>query len=123
MIRPSTNQPILASALRAAGDGTTNVRNLQSREYIWLIVYITAKSGSPILDMTLQCSPVDPNFDNTKWRTVSSLSLSTADIGTSFPKIFSTTRAADWSGWVRVIYAVGGTATPKLTFSLNVEAK
>lgn len=122
MIRPSTNQEILSSALRNAGGGTTNVRNLKSREYIWLLVYITAKSGSPTLALTLQCSPVNPDVDATRWRTVSSMSLSNADIGTP-PKIFSTTRAVDWSGWVRVIYTVAGASTPKLTFSLSVEAK
>lgn len=122
MIRPSTNQEILTSSQRTAGAGTTNVRNLQSREYIWLVVYITAKSGSPTFALTLQCSPVDPNFDSTRWRTVSSLSLTNTQIGTP-PKIFSTTRSADWSGWVRVIYTVAGASTPKLTFSLNVEAK
>ena len=122
MIRSSTNQEILTSAQRSASQGTTNVRNLQSREYIWLLVYITAKSGAPTLALTLQCSPVDPNFDSTRWRTVSSLSLTNTQIGTP-PKIFSTTRAADWSGWVRVIYTVAGATTPKLTFSLNVEAK
>jgi len=122
MIRPPTNQPILSSAQRSASEGTTNFRNLRSREYVWLIVYITAKSGAPTLALTLQCSPVDPNFDDTKWRTVSALSLTDTQIGTP-PKIFSTTRAADWSGWVRAIYTVAGASTPKLTFSLNVEAK
>jgi len=122
MIRLPANQEILTSAQRSAGSGTTNVRNLRSREYVWLIVYVTAKSGSPTLSLTLQCSPADPNVDGTRWRTVSSLSLTNANM-TSPPKVFSTTRAADWSGWVRVLYTVAGTSTPKITFSLNLESK
>lgn len=118
------NDEILVSANRGATvDGTTGIRNYSSKEYIWLIVYITAKSGTPNLSFTLQCSPVDPGIDSTKWRTVSSMTLSNAQIGSTFPKIFSTTRAADWSGWVRARYTVAGTATPKVTFSLNLEAK
>ncbi len=122
MVKLSTNQEILTSALRVASQGTTNIGHFSSQEYIWLVVYVTAKSGSPTLALTLQCSPVDPNVDTTRWRTVSTLSLTNANMTTP-PKIFSTTRAADWSGWVRVIYTLAGASTPEITFSLNVETK
>lgn len=124
MTKLFTNQEILVSAQReASASNTTNIRNYSSLEYVWLLVYITAKSGAPTLALTLQCSPVDPNVDSSKWRTVSSLNLTNAEIGTSFPKILSTTRTADWSGWLRVIYTIAGSSTPKLTFSLSLEAK
>ena len=116
------NDEILASAQRSAGDGTTQIRHYSSKEYLWLVVYVTAKSGSPTLNLTVQCSPVDPSIDSTRWRTVSNLNL-TNSMMTSPPKIFATTRMADWSGWVRVIYTLAGTSTPKITFSLNFEAK
>lgn len=117
------NDEILTSAQRSAGDGTTNYRNYSSKEWVTLVLYITAKSGSPTLTLDVQCSPIDPGIDATKWRTFYHLALTNAQIGASFPKIFASTRMADWSGWVRVIYTVAGATTPKLTFSLNLEAK
>ncbi len=89
-----------------------------------IVLYVTGKSGSPYIDISLQCSPVDPTKDSTKWRTIFSEDrITNAMLGSTFPKIFSTSRIADWSGWLRVSYVLNGSSTPKLTFSMNIELK
>lgn len=114
------NDEVLVSALRTAGLVTSGIRNYSSKEYVSLVIYITAKTGSPTLALDVQCSPLDPGKDATKWRTFHHLDITNAQIGTTFPKIFASTRIADWSGWVRVLCTVTGT---NLTYSVNLEAK
>jgi hypothetical protein len=87
------------------------------------VIYITATSGSPTLDITMQCSSVDPLIDNTKWRSVYKESQITAADMASLPAIFGGYRQEDFSGWVRIYYTIGGTSTPKITFSVNLETK
>lgn len=121
------NQEVLTSAQHSAGTGETNYVNASSYEYAMLAIYITGKSGSPTLDVALQCSPVDPQKDNTKWRTVyAEPQITNAMIGSpsaTSPSNFGGHRQVDWSGWLRIIYTVGGASTPKLTFSANIELK
>ena len=124
MRRPCSNNVVLSSASRGAGTGLSNYINASSYEYAMIAVYITAKGGSPTLDISMQCSPVDPAADNTQWRTVYvEPQITNADIGSTFPKIFGGHRQEDFTGWLRVVYTVGGSSTPTLTFSLNLELK
>lgn len=127
MVRQPTNQEVLTSAQRSAGTGVTNPFNARSYEWGIATIYITGKSGAPTLSVSLQCSPVDPSVDNTKWRTVyTEDTITNAMIGTPSAtaiKIFGGHRQSDWTGWLRVAYIVGGSSTPKLTFSVNIEAK
>jgi len=119
-----TNHAVLASAERAASSGYTSFINASSEEYIFIETVITAKSGSPTLDLVLQCSPVDPNLDNTRWATAAvEAQITNVNIGSTFPKIFRSTAHPDFVGWVRVLYTVGGTPTPKLTFRINMQSK
>jgi len=124
MRRPCSNNVLLTSAQRGAGSGSTNYVNASSYEYAMVAVYITAKSGAPTLDISMQCSPVDPAIDNNQWRTVYvEPQITDADIGSTFPKIFGGHRQEDFSGWLRASYTIGGATTPKLTFSMNLEIK
>jgi len=119
-----SNNVVLTSAQRGASTGLTNMVNASSYEYAIITIYMTAKSGAPTLQVSLQCSPVDPLVDSTKWRTVYAEELITNTmIGSSFPKIFGAHRQEDFSGWLRVWYQVAGATTPKLTFSVNIELK
>jgi len=117
------NNIVLSSAQRSAGSGYSNYINASSYEYAMIVIYITAKSGSPTLDVSLQCSPVDPGVDNYQWRTVyQETQITNADMA-SLPAIFGGHRQADFSGWLRIAYTVGGSSTPKVTFSANIETK
>jgi len=119
-----SNHNVLTSAQRSAGTGTTNTVNASSEEYVFVETIITAKSGAPTLDLTLQCSPVDPNIDNTKWATAAVESqITSAAIGTTYPKIFRSVAHPDFVGWVRVFYKVAGASTPKITFAINLQTK
>jgi len=122
--RPHTDYAVLASAQRSAGDGYTSWINVSSEKEVFIEVKVTAKSGAPALDMVLQCSPIDPNKDGTRWAAIAvEPQITNAQIGTSFPKIFRSTSHSDFVGWVRVLYTVGGITTPKLTFSINLQSK
>jgi hypothetical protein len=124
MSKHSSDNQVLASAQRGAGAGSTTSIPSHTYEYAMIALYITAKSGAPYIDISLQCSPVDPAIDNTKWRTVYlEPRITNANIGTIFPKIFGGHRQVDFSGWLRAVYTIGGTSTPKLTFSMNIELK
>jgi hypothetical protein len=119
-----TNHAVLASAERGASSGYSSYINASSEEYIFIETVITAKSGAPTLDMVLQCSPVDPALDSTRWATAAVESqITNANIGSTFPKIFRSVAHPDFVGWVRVLYTVGGTTTPKLTFRINFQSK
>jgi len=124
MVSPS-NHTILTSAQRAASSGYTNYINGRSSRFALAVVYITAQSGTTqTLDITLLSSPVDPAIDDTKWRTVyqESQIKSSAFTGGA-PWIFGGHVCEDWTGYLKVAYTVGGTGTPKLTFSINLELK
>ncbi len=124
MVRLPTNQEVLTSAQHSAGTGTSSYVNGKSYRYAIGIVYITAKSGSPTLRINLQCSPIDPASDSTKWRVVYQEELLTnAMIGSTFPIAFGGHVNEDWSGYLRIGFTVAGTSTPKVTFSANVELK
>ncbi len=124
-MKRKSNNEVLASAQRSATPaGYSNIVNANSYEYAMIILYITAKSGSPTIDVNLQCSPIDPAIDGTKWRNASSVeTITNAMIVSPYPKIFGTSRSADFSGWVRVAYTLAGSSTPKITFSMNIELK
>lgn len=119
-----SNNVVLTSAQRSASSGTSVYINASSYEYAMVVIYITGKSGAPTLDISLECNPVDPAIDNSKWSTVyQEIKITDAMIGTSFPVNFRGHRQSDFSGWVRVAYTVAGASTPKLTFSVNIELK
>lgn len=119
------NHTILVSAQRAAGSGYTNYINGRSKRFAIVVVYITAQSGATqTLDITLLSSPVDPAVDNTKWRTVYQESqIKSSGFTGGTPWIFGGHVQEDWTGYLKVAYTVGGTGTPKLTFSVNLELK
>lgn len=124
MRRLFSSHNVLASAERSAGTGVTNYINASSEEYVFIETIITGKSGAPTLDITVQCSPVDPNIDNTRWATVAVESqITNALIGTTYPKIFRSVAHPDFVGWVKVFYTIGGSSTPKLTFAINLQTK
>jgi len=118
------NYQVLASSNRGAtAAGYSTAIPARTAEYAMTVIYITAKSGAPTLQVSLQCSAVDPAIDNYKWRTVYQEDLITnANIGTP-PKIFGGHRQVDFSGWLRIAYTLAGTSTPKITFSANIETK
>lgn len=123
-MKHKSNNQVLTSANRSAGTGYSNIVNANSYEYAMIVLYITAKSGAPNISVNLQCSPIDPSVDSTKWRNASSVeTITNAMIGTTYPKIFGTSRSADFSGWIRVAYTLAGSSTPKITFSMNIEIK
>lgn len=119
-----TTHSVLASATRAAGSGYSSYINASSEQYVFIETIITAKGGSPTLDIVLQCSPVDPALDNTRWSTAAvEAQISNASIGSTFPKIFRSVAHPDFVGWVRVLYTVGGSSTPTLTFKISLQTK
>ena len=122
--RMFTSHDVLASAQRAASTGYSSYINASSEEYVFIETIVTAKSGAPTLDIILQCSPVDPAVDNTRWATVAvEPTITDAAIGSTFPKIFRSVAHPDFVGYVRILYTVGGASTPKLTFSLKLQTK
>jgi len=118
-----SNNQVLASANRSAGTGYSTAIPTHSYRFAIAVVYATAKSGSPYLDISLQTSPVDPAIDNSKWRTVYSEDRITATMLATLPAIFGGHVQEDFTGWLRIAYTLGGTSTPKITFSLNIELK
>jgi len=119
-----SNNEVLTSAQRGASTGYSNYINASSYAYASMVIYITAKSGTPTLDVSLQCSPIDPALDSTKWSTVyQELQITNAHLSAGAPWNFRGHRQVDFAGWLRVVYTVGGTSTPKLTFSVNIELK
>lgn len=120
-----SNHTILTSAQRSAGSGYTNYINGRSSRFAMVVVYITAQSGTTqTLDITLLSSPVDPAIDDTKWRTVyQEQQIKNTDFVGGAPWIFGGHIQEDWTGYLKVAYTVGGTVTPKLTFSVNLELK
>jgi len=124
MYKYSSDNEVLTSAQRSAGTGTTTFIPAKSYNHAIAVIYITGKSGAPTLEVTLQCSPVNPELDNSKWRNVYVEDLITdAMIGTSYPKIFGGHVQEDFTGWLRLKYVIAGASTPKLTFSCNIEIK
>lgn len=117
-----SHQEVLSSATRSAGTGVSNTVNASFAKFASLVVYITGKSGSPWLDISMQCSPVNPALDNTKWSVVyQEPRLTDAIIGTNFPVHFRGHQQEDFNGWIRIAYQVGGASTPQLTFSAELE--
>ena len=123
-MRIPINQIVLSSAARGAGTVYSNVHNGNSFEYAMVAIFITAKSGAPSLDVSLQMSPVNPNLDNTQWFTVyREEQIVDANLTGSGPWHFLGQPQPGFIGWLRVICTVGGTSTPILTYSVNLICK
>lgn len=123
MGRISVAQEVLSSAAHSAGTGYTNVVNASTNEFAMVALEITAKSGTPWLDVTLQMSYTDPALGNPKWFAVySETRITSTDLPGSGPWHFLGHPQTGFIGWLRVAYTVGGT-TPSLTFSVNIFTK
>lgn len=126
MVKHKVNQVALQSAQRnASTSGASTFYPASSYEFAYIVVYITGKTTNPTLTVTLQCSPVDPNVDNEKWRNIyAEPTITSAMMGTpsaTSPYIVGGAANRDWTGWLRIAYSIGGTGN--LTFSLNLEVK
>ncbi|GAF93272.1 unnamed protein product, partial [marine sediment metagenome] len=122
MVTP-TNNEVLASAQISAGSYASDYISADNYERAIAVIYVIAITGIPTLDISLQCSPVNPATDNTKWRTVYMEEQIPAASMASLPSIFGGHVQVDWSGYLRILYTVGGTSTPTITFSANIELK
>jgi len=117
-----TDQPVLASAQRSAGSGSSNYINVRSYKYAMLALEVTAISGSPTLDVSLQCCP-DPTKTDARWWTVyKEEQITTSDLAT-LPGRFLSHAQKGWIGYLRIVYTIAGTSTPKVTFSANIFCK
>lgn len=112
MDKHATVHSLLASALRA-GTGYSNPINASEyKEAVFLLDVTTKEGTNPTLDLTLQLSPDNPTADN--W-------FDTASVFTqSVAEVKRVLAAASGLGlYVRFKYVIGGTNTPKFTFSLK----
>ena len=103
---------LLSSALRA-GTGYSNPINASEyKEAIFFLDVTTNEGTNPTLDLTLQLSPDNPTADN--WfDTASTFTQSVAAVKRLL------TIASGLGMYVRFKYVIGGTNTPKFTFSLK----
>ena len=103
---------LLSSALRA-GTGYSNPINASEYEEAVFFLDVTTKEGTnPTLDLTLQLSPDNPTADN--W----------FDTGSVFTQSVAEVKrllaiASGLGMYARFKYVIGGTNTPKFTFSLK----
>lgn len=115
MQRQCTTHKLLASAERAAGTVNSGWFKVGSAIEGTLIVSVTAENGSATLDIDVQCSP-DGDAATPIVAIHTSLSQITA-VGTALSKL---TQIGEW---IRVSCVVGGSATPKFTYSVYLTIK
>ncbi len=121
MKHPS-DQPVLASAQRSEGSGYSNYVKISNYEIAMVGLDITAISGAPTLDISLQTCP-DPTVAEPKWYTVYREDQITAAEMATLPARFMGQPQKGFINYVRIAYAVSGATTPKVTFSANIFSK
>lgn len=122
MYKHPSDQEVLASAQRSEGTGYSNYVKISEHEYSMIALDITAKSGAPTLDIWLQTCP-DPSVTTPRWYTVyREDQITNSDLATLPVRLVGQPQVG-FMNYVRIVYTIGGTSTPKVTFSANIFSK
>ena len=103
---------LLASAERAAGTVTSEWKKVGWAIEAQLGISVTAENGTATLNVTVQSSP----DEGTTVYTHTTCTEITA-VGTQLNKL------TNMGQWIRVSAIVGGSATPKFTYSISLTPK
>lgn len=104
---------LLASAQRAAGTVTSDWKKIGWAIEAQLGISVTAESGTAELDVTVQTSP----DEGTTIYTHTTCAQITAAPVTQLNKL------TNMGQWIRVSAVVGGSDTPKFTYSITLTPK